>query len=69
MTHGLLLMNSNGIDFAMTDTTLSIKAIGGLLDLYFFMGPTPLNVLDQLTSIIGRPMLPPYWSLGLMQSK
>ena len=26
-------------------------------------------MLGQLTSVVGRPSLPPYWSLGLMNSK
>jgi alpha-glucosidase (family GH31 glycosyl hydrolase) len=43
--------------------------ISGILDFYFCMGPTPLKVIGQLTRIIGRPFMPPYWSLGLMQSK
>ena len=42
---------------------------GGVLDFYFFMGPTPHAVLEQLTYIVGRPFMPPYWSLGLMNSK
>jgi alpha-glucosidase (family GH31 glycosyl hydrolase) len=67
--HGLLLLNSNGIEAAITPTRLQLRAIGGVLDLYFFTGPTPLEVLSQLTSIVGRPVMPPYWSLGLMQSK
>ena len=67
--HGLLLLNSNGLEVAITPTRLQLRAIGGVLDLYFFTGPTPLEVLRQLTSIVGRPVMPPYWSLGLMQSK
>ena len=67
--HGVLLLNSNGIDMVLTADRLQFRAIGGVLDLYFFIGPTPLAVLGQLTSIIGRPVMPPYWSLGLMQSK
>ncbi|CAL8465182.1 g4717 [Coccomyxa elongata] len=67
--HGILLLNSNGIDVVLTKTKMQFRAIGGILDLYFFMGPTPLDVLAQLTSIIGRPAMPPYWSMGLQQSK
>lgn len=69
LTHGVMLMNSNGMDIAITQNKLQYRVIGGVLDFYFFMGPTPLKVMDQLTSIIGRPYMPPYWGLGLFQSK
>lgn len=62
-------MNSNGMDIVLTETTLSYHVIGGVLDFYFFAGPTPNAVLEQLTSIVGRPMMVPYWSMGLMNSK
>ena len=67
--HGVALLNSGGMDVAITETKLQFRVISGILNFYFCMGPTPLNVIDQLTSIIGRPYMPPYWSLGLMQSK
>lgn len=69
LAHGVLLLNSNGIDVVPTPTKLQLRAIGGVLDMYFFTGPTPMEVLSQLTSVVGRPLLPPYWSLGLMNSK
>jgi hypothetical protein len=67
--HGVLLLNSNGQDILATNSSLSWRAIGGVLDFFFFLGPTPLAVLEQLTSVVGRPMMVPYWSLGLMNSK
>ena len=69
LTHGVLLMNSNGMDIVITDSKISYRIIGGVLDFYFFLGPTPNAVLEQLTYIVGRPMMAPYWSLGLMNSK
>ena len=67
--HGVLLLNSNGQDITATGSSLSWRAIGGVLDFFFFLGPTPLAVLEQLTAVVGRPMMVPYWSLGLMNSK
>lgn len=62
-------MNSNGMDVVLQPTSASFRVIGGVLDLYVLAGPTPLAVLEQLTAIIGRPMMVPAWSLGLMNSK
>ena len=68
-SHGVLLMSSNGMDVVIKDDTLSWRIIGGMVDLYILMGPTPTAVLEQLTRVIGRPALPPYWSLGFHQCK
>ena len=62
-------MNSNGMDVVLTDSTIQFRMIGGVLDMYFLMGPTPNAVNDQLTQVIGRPVMPPYWALGFMNSK
>lgn len=62
-------MNSNGMDIVLEEDTLSWRITGGMLDLYILMGPTPGAVLEQLTRVIGRPALPPFWSLGFHQCK
>lgn len=43
---------------------ITFRAIGGVLDFFFFMGPTPADVVRQYTDLIGRPFMPPYWGLG-----
>ena len=67
--YGVLLLNSNAMDVLPAPTNVTFRVTGGVLDFYFLLGPTPAAVLEQLTSVIGRPSLPPYWSLGLMNSK
>ncbi|KAI4821859.1 hypothetical protein KUCAC02_007437 [Chaenocephalus aceratus] len=43
---------------------LTWVAIGGVLDLYVFVGPGPQSVIRLYLQVIGYPMMPPYWSLG-----
>lgn len=43
---------------------ITYRTIGGILDFYYFMGPTPSDVISQYTDTIGRSFLPSYWTLG-----
>uniref|UniRef100_A0A8C4EDJ5 Glucosidase, alpha; acid (Pompe disease, glycogen storage disease type II) n=1 Tax=Dicentrarchus labrax TaxID=13489 RepID=A0A8C4EDJ5_DICLA len=53
------------IDVMLQPTpALTLVAIGGILDLYVFLGPDPESVIRQYLQVIGYPMMPPYWSLG-----
>jgi alpha-glucosidase (family GH31 glycosyl hydrolase) len=48
---------------------LVYRTIGGILDIFFFPGPNPEDVVQQYLAIIGRPFLPAYWALGFQQSR
>uniref|UniRef100_A0A671YCK1 alpha-glucosidase n=1 Tax=Sparus aurata TaxID=8175 RepID=A0A671YCK1_SPAAU len=63
--HGVLLLNSNAMDVTFQPTpALTYRTLGGILDFYMVLGPTPESVVQQYTELIGRPVLPAYWSLG-----
>jgi len=66
---GAMLMNSNGIDVTLRDSSLTFTTIGGIIDLYIFVGPTPSEVISQYLSIVGLPTMMPYWSLGFHNCK
>ncbi|KAK4877010.1 hypothetical protein RN001_009516 [Aquatica leii] len=64
-THGVFLLNSNAMEVILQPApAITFRTIGGILDFYFFLGPTPKDVVNQYTDVIGKPFLPPYWSLG-----
>lgn len=67
---GTLILNSNAQEVTMTPAPgLIYRTIGGILDLYFFLGPQPESVVSQYTEAIGHPVMPPYWALGFHLSR
>jgi alpha-glucosidase len=72
-THGVFLINSNGmdikIDSAGKGSKLEYNIIGGILDFYFFSGPTPQKVAAQYADVVGLPAIPAYWGLGSHQCR
>ncbi|KAI1719105.1 glycosyl hydrolases family 31 domain-containing protein [Ditylenchus destructor] len=68
--HGVLIFNSNAQEVTTAPGPhLIYRTIGGQLDIYFFPGPTPEQVLQQYHQLIGKPALPPYYSLGFQLSR
>ena len=63
--HGVLFLNSNAQEFASySPPALLYRTIGGIIDIYFFPGPTPEEVIKQYHAFIGKPYLPAYWGFG-----
>ena len=61
---GIFILNSNAMELTITPyPSLQYKTIGGILDIFIFLGPTPNDVIMQYWDVIGKPFLPPYWSL------
>ena len=54
---GALLLSSNAMDIVPTEDRLAWRVTGGVLDLWLFLGPTPRDVMDQFTSVVGRWVL------------
>uniref|UniRef100_A0A915PSC0 alpha-glucosidase n=1 Tax=Setaria digitata TaxID=48799 RepID=A0A915PSC0_9BILA len=63
--HGVLIWNSSPQEVTTgPGPHLVYRAIGGILDITFFPGPKPEQVIQQYLEYIGRPFLPAYFALG-----
>ncbi|XP_075544496.1 lysosomal alpha-glucosidase-like isoform X1 [Dermacentor variabilis] len=65
LSHGVFLHNSNFMEALLQPApAVTFRALGGVLDLFLFVGPTPSKVVQQYQRVVGFPAMPPYWSLG-----
>ena len=72
---GIFFFNSNAQVFELLhvrnpdtfaeEAILNFVTTGGIIDLFFFFGNTPENVVRAFHRVIGRPEMPPFWALGL----
>jgi hypothetical protein len=67
--HGVLMLNSHPMEVELTSDALVYRMIGGVIDMYFFAGPTPDLVVEQYTRIVGRPPLVEAKFFGLHQCR
>ena len=63
---------STGMDINIDNTDgqyLEYNIIGGVLDFYFLAGPTPVEVAQQYSEVVGKSALMPYWGFGFHQCR
>jgi len=73
-THGVFLLNSNGMDININRTEaglqyLEYNVLGGIVDMYFLAGSTPIETAKQYAATVGYPASVPYWGLGFHQCR
>jgi alpha-glucosidase len=57
-SHGVFVSSSQGQDILLRDGVIEYRMLGGSLDFH-----------EQMAFVIGRPAMPPYWSLGFHLSR
>ncbi|RAH86113.1 alpha/beta-glucosidase agdC [Aspergillus japonicus CBS 114.51] len=73
-THGVLLLNSNGMDIKINKTDdgqqyLEYNTLGGVFDFYFFTAPNPKEASIEYSKVVGLPAMQSYWTLGFHQCR
>lgn len=66
--YGVLVNEPGPVSFEVASEKVSrvqFSVPGESLEFLVAYGPTPLDVLEKLTALTGRPALPPAWSFGL----
>ena len=69
-SHGLYNRNSHGQEVLLTPTSITWRALGGSIDLYFYAGPTALDVAaTHQKAAAGLPALQKYHTFGYHQCR
>ena len=69
-SHGVFLFSSAGSDILLLTppssnvSLVEYRLLGGVLDFYFFSGPSPQAVVEQYGALVGLPTWQPYWGFG-----
>ena len=58
-------------DSLVTDSQIDTQWIAesGIIDAFFFIGPTPKDILRQYTTVTGLPVMPQYFSIAYHQCR
>ncbi|KAL3421192.1 glycosyl hydrolase family 31 [Phlyctema vagabunda] len=73
-THGVFLLSSSGMDVKINKTEadgqyLEYNLMSGILDFYFLEGPSPNEVAEQYSQVVGKATMMPYWGFGFHQCR
>ncbi|KAH9816984.1 glycoside hydrolase family 31 protein [Teratosphaeria destructans] len=73
-THGVFFLNSDGMNIILDNDDganqyLEYNVLGGVLDFYFLAGPSPVEVAQQYSAVVGKSALMPYWGFGFHQCR
>jgi alpha-glucosidase len=68
-SHGVYLRNAHPQEVLIGEDGLTWRTIGGSIDLYFFSGPNPTEVIRQYQHVVGYPAMQQYWTLGFHQCR
>lgn len=69
--YGVLADHADNVSFEVASEKVEYVGFsvpGEELRYYFFYGPSPRQIIKELTALTGRPALPPAWSFGLWLS-
>ncbi|CAN6674786.1 hypothetical protein TRVA0_065S00342 [Trichomonascus vanleenenianus] len=67
--HGVYLRNAHSQEIIVGEEELKWRVLGGSIELYFFSGPSPNEVIRQYQRVIGLPAMHQYWTLGYHHSR
>lgn len=69
-SHGVYLRNAHGMDVLMRPESITWRTLGGSIDLYFYAGPSPTEVIEQYQkSTTGLPAMQQYFTFGFHQCR
>ena len=68
-SHGVYLRNAHGQEILMRADNITWRTLGGSIDLYFYDGPKPTDVIQQHQEVIGLPAMQQYFTFGYHQCR
>lgn len=74
-SHGVYLHSAAGSDILLLTppgshaSLIQYRMLGGTLDLYFFSGPNPSQVIEQYSEVVGKPAWQNAWAFGYQQCR